>query len=77
MVQVPTAGVPTLYPIIGDLFGWLAIAGFAVLALWAIVHHHRQAATVDTTQEESAITKDPANYAGEMATLIPNDPLIL
>jgi apolipoprotein N-acyltransferase len=37
VAQVPTQGVPTLYPIIGDLFGWLAIAGFVVVAVWAII----------------------------------------
>lgn len=44
VAQVPTAGVTTIYPIIGDLFGWLSIAGFAVLTVWAIIRR-RQAAT--------------------------------
>jgi apolipoprotein N-acyltransferase len=37
VAQVPTQGVATLYPIIGDLFGWLAIGGFAVLVVVAIL----------------------------------------
>lgn len=37
VAQVPTAGVPTLYPIIGDLVGWLAILGFVALAVAAVV----------------------------------------
>lgn len=45
VAQVPTAGVPTLYPIIGDLFGWLAIVGFVALTLWAIIRRRRQEAT--------------------------------
>lgn len=45
VAQVPTAGVQTLYPIIGDLFGWLAIVGFVVLVVWAIIRRRREAAT--------------------------------
>lgn len=41
VAQVPTQGVPTLYPIIGDLFGWLAIAGFVLVAAWAIIAGRR------------------------------------
>lgn len=47
VAQVPTAGVSTIYPIIGDLFGWLSIAGFAVLMLWGIVRHRREAAVAE------------------------------
>jgi apolipoprotein N-acyltransferase len=36
VAQVPTQGVSTLYPVIGDLFGWLAVAGFVGLVLWAV-----------------------------------------
>lgn len=35
--QVPTQGVFTIYPIIGDLFGWLSVVGFVVSAVWAIL----------------------------------------
>ncbi|HEY6057795.1 MAG TPA: nitrilase-related carbon-nitrogen hydrolase, partial [Candidatus Limnocylindrales bacterium] len=37
VAQVPTRGVTTLYPIIGDLFGWLAIVGFVLVAAWALL----------------------------------------
>ena len=43
VAQVPTAGVPTIYPVIGDLFGWLAIAGFVLVSVWAIVRGRREA----------------------------------
>jgi apolipoprotein N-acyltransferase len=36
VAQVPTRGVFALYPIIGDLFAWLALAGFVFLAGWAV-----------------------------------------
>lgn len=32
VAQVPTSGVRTVYSVIGDLFGWLAVAGLAVVA---------------------------------------------
>jgi hypothetical protein len=35
-VQVPTQGVFTIYPIIGDLFGWLSVVGFMVFTGWGI-----------------------------------------
>lgn len=31
-VEMPAGHVSTLYPVIGDLFGWLAVAGFALVA---------------------------------------------
>jgi len=37
VAQVPTHGVFTLYSVIGDLFGWLAVAGFVVIVSWATV----------------------------------------
>ncbi len=37
VAQVPTQGVPTFYPLIGDLFAWLAIAGLLVLIGVAIL----------------------------------------
>ena len=37
VAQVPTTGVGTLYPLIGDLFGWLAVAGFAALIIYGII----------------------------------------
>jgi apolipoprotein N-acyltransferase len=41
VAQVPTQGVRTVYPIIGDLFGWLAILGFVLVAAWAIIAGRR------------------------------------
>ena len=37
VAQVPTHGVHTIFDTIGNLFGWLNIAGFVVLAGWAII----------------------------------------
>jgi apolipoprotein N-acyltransferase len=36
VAQVPTHRVFTLYSVIGDLFGWLSVAGFVLVAGWAI-----------------------------------------
>jgi apolipoprotein N-acyltransferase len=35
VAQVPIGGTRTLYPRIGDLFGWLCVAGLALLILHA------------------------------------------
>jgi len=37
VVQVPNHRVATVYSVVGDLFGWLALAGFVFIAGWAIV----------------------------------------
>jgi apolipoprotein N-acyltransferase len=37
VAQVPTHGVVTVYSVIGDLFGWLAVAGFVAVVAWVIV----------------------------------------
>jgi apolipoprotein N-acyltransferase len=37
VAQVPTKGVFTLYSVIGDLFGWLAVVGFVVIVGWGVV----------------------------------------
>jgi apolipoprotein N-acyltransferase len=42
VVQVSTQGVFTLYPVIGDLFGWLSVVAFVVIAGWAIFKRRRQ-----------------------------------
>jgi apolipoprotein N-acyltransferase len=44
VAQVPTKGVWTLYPIIGDLFAWLAIVGLAGVTIWAVVRGRRHRA---------------------------------
>jgi hypothetical protein len=41
----------TLYPIIGDLFGWLAIAGLVGITIWAVVRGRRKA------QDQVAMTR--------------------
>jgi apolipoprotein N-acyltransferase len=42
IAQVPTKGVWTLYPIIGDLFGWLSIVGTVGVVVWGIVQGRRE-----------------------------------
>ncbi len=37
VAQVPTHRVFTVYSVIGDLFGWLSVAGFVAIVVWAIV----------------------------------------
>ena len=37
VAQVPTKGVFTLYSVIGDLFGWLAVVGFVTITIWTVV----------------------------------------
>ena len=37
VVQLPNHRVTTVYSLVGDLFGWLAAAGFAFIAGWGIV----------------------------------------
>lgn len=41
VAQVPTKGAWTLYPYIGDLFGWLAVVGTVGLVIWGIVQSVR------------------------------------
>jgi apolipoprotein N-acyltransferase len=42
VIQVPTHGVTTIYSVIGDLFGWLTVIGFAILVGWAFFRGRRQ-----------------------------------
>ncbi len=37
VAQVPTQGVWTLYPYIGDLFAWLAVVATVALVIWGVV----------------------------------------
>ena len=37
IAQVPTQGVFTVYSVIGDLFGWLTVAGFVLITVWAVI----------------------------------------
>jgi apolipoprotein N-acyltransferase len=41
VAQVPSKGVFTFYPVIGDLFGWLAVAGLVVIIVVAVVQGRR------------------------------------
>jgi apolipoprotein N-acyltransferase len=41
VAQVPLLSTFTIYPYIGDLFAWLAIAGFVGLTIWAVVSGRR------------------------------------
>jgi len=41
VAQVPTKGVFTLYSVIGDLFGWLSVAGFVVVVGWGVIRGRR------------------------------------
>jgi apolipoprotein N-acyltransferase len=43
LAQVPAYHVTTLYSIIGDLFGWLAVVGFVSITIWAVVRGRRVA----------------------------------
>jgi apolipoprotein N-acyltransferase len=48
VAQVPTQGVPTLYSVIGDLFGWLAVVGFVATVIWAVIRERRARRTQKT-----------------------------
>ena len=54
VAQVPTHGVPTFYPVIGDLVGWLAIAGFVVITVWAVTQG-RRAKRADAVPAENSV----------------------
>ena len=43
VAQVPTQRVFTVYSVIGDLFGWLSVAGFVGILVWAIVRGRKRA----------------------------------
>ena len=41
VAQVPTQGVFTVYSVVGDLFGWLAVVGFAAMIVWGMARWFR------------------------------------
>ena len=43
VAQLPNHRVPTVYSVVGDLFGWLAVAGFAVIVVLAILGGRKRA----------------------------------
>lgn len=51
VAQVPTQGVFTVYSVIGDLFGWLAVVGFVIVAIWAVIRGRRAARTASSQSE--------------------------
>ncbi len=51
LAQVPAqAGVFTIYPYIGDLFAWLSVVGFVVIAVWGVVRWRRAGRELTTGQ---------------------------
>lgn len=51
VAQVPSKGVFTLYSVIGDLFGWLAVAGFVVITFAGILQWRREKWAATTIEE--------------------------
>jgi len=45
VAQVPILSAFTIYPYIGDLFAWLAIAGFLAITAWVVIHGRRNKRT--------------------------------
>ncbi len=41
VAQVPTQGIFTIYSVIGDLFGWLAVVGFVAMVAWGVIRSLR------------------------------------
>jgi apolipoprotein N-acyltransferase len=54
VAQVPTHRVPTVYAAVGDLFGWLAVAGFVFIAGWAIIRGRKTRAETASSPESQA-----------------------
>jgi apolipoprotein N-acyltransferase len=54
VAQVPTHGVFTLYSVIGDLFGWLTVAGFVIIAGWAIFRGRKASVKAASSPESQA-----------------------
>ncbi len=56
VAQVPIQGISIIYPVIGDLFGWLAVLGFVVIAIATIIRWRRSKTTAEpvTAEEELA-----------------------
>ena len=44
VAYVPIHRVQTIYAQVGDLFGWLVVVGFVIVAGWAILLGRRQEA---------------------------------
>ena len=52
VAQVPTQGVNTVYPLIGDLFGWLAVIGFVVIIITGLLLGRRAKTAEPVVSEE-------------------------
>ena len=55
VADLPVLGIPTLYPVIGDIFGQAAILGLVFMALWAIIAG-RQAKRLASAEPASSVT---------------------
>lgn len=51
VAQVPTQAVSTLYPVVGDMFGWLSIVGVGVLVGWAVILRRKATRTESIAPE--------------------------
>jgi apolipoprotein N-acyltransferase len=54
VAQVPTRGVFTLYSVIGDLFGWLAVVGFVVVVGWGVIRWRKAKRAVSSQSGDQA-----------------------
>ena len=54
VAQVPTHRVSTIYSAVGDLFGWLTVAGFVIIAGWAIFRGRKTRAEAAGSTEAQA-----------------------
>jgi len=50
VVQLPNHRVSTVYSVVGELFGWLAAAGFLVIVVWGIVRGRKARAAAAGSQ---------------------------
>jgi apolipoprotein N-acyltransferase len=53
VAQVPSKGVFTVYSVIGDLFGWLAVAGFGTITIIGVVRWRREKRQLIDKAEQS------------------------
>jgi apolipoprotein N-acyltransferase len=51
VAQVPSTSVLTVYSVIGDLFGWLAVAGFVVITIVAVIQGRKAKQSVAAPPE--------------------------
>jgi len=51
VVQLPNHWVSTVYSLVGDLFGWLTVAGILIIAVWAIARGRKARAAAAGSPE--------------------------